>query len=615
MKITFKPCDIEYELKETLNLFQTAEKAGVQINGSCGGNGSCGKCKIQILQGSPGMITASEEALLSDLEKKQGYRLACCIIPHSDLTVFVPPVGRGVTGKKEIAVLPEDFKVEKTVIKTVLHVEKASLEQPKSDLDQVLDALQKTRENKREIPWTLPKDLIQKIPKVLQEEAGCVTLVTRNERIVDIEAGNTQNDCYGAAFDIGTTTVVGMLWDLEQGTLRAVSARANPQRVFGADVISRIQYSSVSSQNLREMQEKIIACFSEIFTEFEKQEGVRRSHIYEITVAGNTTMSHLFLGVSPDSLARAPFTPVFCSSVDTLAEALGLNCNPKANVHLLPNISGHVGSDMAAVLVASDLKEKKGCNLVIDIGTNGEILLAKDGKIVTCSTAAGPAFEGASISCGMRAAEGAIEKVMMQEGHLELSVIGEQEPVGICGSGLIDAIAQMLDCGILNEEGRILEQTAAESKGIRKELTDRLYDGEQGRGFILHRKEGEGEILLTQKDIREVQLAKGAIFAGIKIVMGELGVKAEELDCVLLAGAFGNYIKRESALRIGLFPKIALEKVIGIGNAAGTGVSMALLSDTKRAYADHLAKEALHIELASHPDFQAEFFKAMYFER
>ncbi|WP_324823319.1 ASKHA domain-containing protein [Sinanaerobacter sp. ZZT-01] len=613
MKITFKPSGIEYELNEALTLLETAERAGVLIDGSCAGKGTCGKCKVRILQGKMGQLTDAEETALTDWEKEEGYRLACCIKPESDLVILVPGIHGGSTRKKDMTILPDDFVIEKTVVKTALQIKKASLEYQKSDADRILEALREKDKSFAALKVEFHKSLLQKIPEILKEKDENITLVIRNGVALDAEPGDTQEACYGIAFDIGTTTVVGMLWDLDKGKIAEVAARTNPQSVFGSDVISRIHYSNASADHVKDMQEKISSCFNDILTEFEEKANIKRNQVYEVTVVGNTTMSHLFLGINPASLARAPFAPVFCKAVNVLAEELEIDVNPNANVHLLPNIAGHVGSDIVAVLMASRLKEKAGCNLAIDIGTNGEILFAKDGRIVACSTAAGPAFEGAAIYQGMRAAAGAIERVTIAEGCVQLSVIDNEEPVGICGSGLIDAIAQMLDNGILDKKGRIISAEAARKADISENLIERLYNDNEGGGFILYKREDGENIVLTQKDIREVQLAKGAIFAGIKIMMCELGVKPEELDSVILAGAFGNYIKKESALRIGLFPKVAPENVISIGNAAGAGACMALLSDKERRQAALFAEETEHIELASHPDFQMEFLKAMYF--
>ncbi|MDD2215055.1 MAG: ASKHA domain-containing protein, partial [Eubacteriales bacterium] len=418
---------------------------------------------------------------------------------------------------------------------------------------------------------------------------------------------------YGVAFDIGTTTVVGMLWDLTTGKPVHAAARTNPQSVFGADVISRIMFSGQEEGNLSLLQQKVLDCLHEILIEFENTEGVAPSHILKATVVGNTTMSHLFLGINPGSLARSPFEPAFRGPVTVNAEKLGFAINSRGLVHVLPNIAGHVGSDITGVLLASGLRALDGANLAIDIGTNGEILLSYNDKVLTCSTAAGPAFEGASIHQGMRATTGAIESVRIQNGDVELSVIDDATPIGICGSGLIDSAAEMLTYGIITKKGRMLNKEEARKIGLADGIINRLSTGNNGNEFILFKGKGGNNIAINQKDIREVQLAKGAISSGISIMMDRLGIKAEDLRQVLLAGAFGNYINKGSALTIGLLPRISEEKVISIGNAAGVGACMALLSQSAKGHANLLAEETEHVDLAAHPDFQDTYLKAMYF--
>ena len=328
---------------------------------------------------------------------------------------------------------------------------------------------------------------------------------------------NFENEeCYGIAFDIGTTTVVGMLWDLRNAKLVGTAARTNPQSTYGADVISRILFCSQKEGNLKLLQNKIIGCFGEILNEMRENTGVSPSSIIKAAIVGNTTMSHLLLNIDPSSLAKAPFTPNFEGQVTVKAHELGLCIKPDAYVHVLPNIAGHVGSDIVAVLLATCLKEMDGANLAIDIGTNGEILLSYQGKVLTCSTAAGPAFEGASIYQGMRAAGGAIEGVKIKDDTVILSVIDDTEPIGICGSGLIDCVAELLSCGIVSKNGRMLNYEDAKKAGLPEEIAVRLKKGENGNEFILYHSEGRGDIAVTQKDIREVQLAKGAIFAELQ---------------------------------------------------------------------------------------------------
>ncbi len=420
---------------------------------------------------------------------------------------------------------------------------------------------------------------------------------------------------YGAAFDIGTTTVVGMLWDLHEGRLVDMIAKTNPQSRYGADVISRITYSSETPENLVQMQRIILGCFNEMLEAFTEQYRIEKMWIRKAAVVGNTTMSHLFLGYDPASLARAPFEPAFTGAVVRKAPELKLSMNPDADIYILPNIAGHVGSDIVGVMVASGMKEKQGITLAIDIGTNGEIVLGGMGRMLTCSTAAGPAFEGARIYQGMRAAEGAIEKVQIKDGAVNLKIIGNTAPVGICGSGLIDALAQMLEAGIITFKGNLISREDAVSNGLHPELAERLRKGDNGNEFVLAWREKDEDIVISQKDIREVQLAKGAIFGGIQVLLQCLGISAGDLDEIMLAGAFGSYIDKQSALRIGLLPEIDLQRVKHIGNAAGVGACMALLSAGAQEQAELLSRETEHVELALHPAFEREYLQGMYFPK
>lgn len=545
MKIIFQPEQKECEIATEENLLQAAGKAGVLLDGNCGGTGICGKCKIKVLSGNCTELTAEEIEYLSEKERKEGYRLACKTFAKEDLVVEIPDFHKGSERKKNMMKLPEGFLL--------------------------------------------------------------------NPCVKDIDKKTGQTGCYGMAFDIGTTTVVGMLWNLADGSMVDVTAGTNPQSLYGADVISRIQFCKEKEENLSTMQKITIDCLNDMITELTQKNKLDKKDIYDMTVVGNTTMSHLFLGVSPESLARLPFTPVFYEMTEKMAKELGLEINEEAKVCLLPNIAGHVGSDISAVLLATGLKEKKGANLAIDIGTNGEILLAKDGKVLTCSTAAGPAFEGASIQMGMRASDGAIEKVRIDNNNVTITTIGDKEPIGICGSGLIDSVAELLKAGIVEESGRMLKKEEALSKGIAQELADRIQKGEKGMFFILSYQEDGEDIVLTQQDIREVQLAKGAIYAGIKTLMKQLEVTEEDLESLILAGAFGNYIEKDSALAIGLLPDISKERIHSVGNAAGVGACMALLSKEARELVQSLAKETEHVELSMNMDFQEEYIYAMNF--
>ena len=423
---------------------------------------------------------------------------------------------------------------------------------------------------------------------------------------------------YGVAFDIGTTTVVGLCWDLAKRELLATDAARNPQVVHGGDVISRIGYSVREEENLEEMRQLVIDCMNEILDGFLEKLPVRRTEIAEITAVGNTTMSHLLLGEDPEGLAASPFRPAFRGAVRESAAELGLRVPAETAFYLLPGIAGHVGSDITAGLMSLDLGNKDSLDVFVDIGTNGEVAVAENGRILVCSTAAGPAFEGAAIRQGMRATEGAVEGVSLRESgaDIELKVIGDVSPAGICGSGLIDAVSVMLSAGLMDRTGRILTEDEALSAGTSPLLARRLVLRDEEACFVLREPDPEGnsaEILLRQSDIREVQLAKSAIVSGILALLKKSGHTAAEADHLYLAGAFGNYIRKEAAVNIGLLPDISPDRIIAVGNAAGVGASLALFCDKEKSRAERIAASAEHVELAGSSLFYDLYIENMNF--
>jgi uncharacterized 2Fe-2S/4Fe-4S cluster protein (DUF4445 family) len=426
-------------------------------------------------------------------------------------------------------------------------------------------------------------------------------------------APQTGGSGYGLAFDIGTTTVVAMLWDLKTGKEMGAAACTNPQNEFGSDVISRITYCDDDPQKFSVIRSKIIQGLSSLTQELTENFNVGKDEILQVTVGGNTTMSHIFAGYPPASLARAPFSPMYTGSLLLRQQELGLMVSETAQITLLPNIAGHVGGDIVAGIVASRILDEKKLTLFLDIGTNGEIVLAKDGIAMTCSTAAGPAFEGANIQNGMRAAPGAIEKIKIKDGEIFIKTVDDAEPVGICGSGIIDVMAEMLGVGLINFKGRLASKDDYEKNHPGSPLAERLINTEDGREFILVYKEGGENIVVTQKDIREVQLAKGAVAAGISIMLNRMGKTTEDIHKIIIAGAFGNFIHKESAVAIGLIPSLPMNHIISAGNTAGAGVSMALMSDAEMELAKSIPKNVEHIELASCSEFQDEYMKALAF--
>ena len=455
---------------------------------------------------------------------------------------------------------------------------------------------------------------LQSLAEKKEGTAGSKTKVVLPENFHSDKVKDGDKELFGIAFDIGTTTLVGMLWNLSKGVLVKAAARTNPQRQFGADVISRIVYAGESPENCKNLQQLVIGSMNEVTEELCSVINLDPAELSFITVDGNTTMSHLFMGVDPSPLAQAPYDAVFLGPLDVRAQEVGLLAGESTKILLLPNIASHVGSDITAVILAADLPNRENPTLAVDIGTNGEMVLAHNGKMLTCSTAAGPAFEGASIYQGMRAAPGAIDGARFEDGIFKVTTIDNAPAKGICGSGLMDVTAAMIDAEVIDETGRLIEKEDAQAEGFSEDLVSRLFKDERGTGFILAKNEDGSEVVLLQKDIREIQLAKSAMFTGMEILMSRMGIKAKDLDKVLLAGAFGSYIRKESALKIGLVPQIDPERIVSIGNGAGLGVSMTLLSEESRRLAEKYARETEHIELANDPEFQDAFVDNLSFE-
>ncbi len=420
---------------------------------------------------------------------------------------------------------------------------------------------------------------------------------------------------YGIALDIGTTTIVAKLVDLHDGKLIATKADFNPQARYGDDVVSRITFADTDDK-LTELQQIIIDCINELIAGLCKKTGIDSQQIYEITAVGNTTMTHILLRLPIAQLGQAPYNAHSLDAHDISAQKLKININPQANVHVVENIAGFVGSDTVAAALAVDINLAEELTLLVDIGTNGELVCGNREKLYAASCAAGPALEGARITQGSRAVDGAIEAVFINANgaDIDVDVIGDSQPASICGSGLIDAVAVMLDLGVIDSTGRFNSDKQF-IDSLPPLIANRIIKSDGQPAFIIARMDCSYKpaVILTQKDIREVQLAKAAIAAGIRLIMKQLNLRDEDLQQVLLAGAFGNYIRRESALRIGLLPKVSLEKIHFVGNAASSGARMILLNQTARELAGHLAKRIEYLEIAHQPDFMNIYTDSMTF--
>ncbi len=609
MQVRFEPSGAAVEMEGCETLLEAADAAGVGIESLCGGRGTCAKCKV-IVHGDASPPTPLELQGLTQREMENGYRLACQAVPLSDVKVTVPEASR----ISEVSILSEGIErsvqLDPWVRRHTLQVPQATLEDPISDAENVRRAWHAQGDG--EISFTLRA--LHQLPEALRAKEGLITLIEIDHRIVRVEAGQSPERVLGMAFDIGTTTIVGYLLDLETGEQLAVSSLLNPQTRYGDDVVSRIDFANTEEGGLEILQREAVQALNRIVADTTKKVSVAPGCIFALTVVGNTTMHHLFLGINPAALAQSPYVPVVTSPLSLRASDLGLDIYEEAVVYTLPNIAGWVGADTVGVLLSTGIAKSDEIALAIDIGTNGEMALGSRERLITCSTAAGPAFEGAHISCGMRAASGAIDAIRIDK-DVQWHAIGEATPRGICGSGLVDMVAEMLREGIIASTGMM--QDAEELRGDgHKELAQRITQRERQRAFTLvdppQGAGGQG-IDVTQRDVRELQLAKGAIRAGIEILLKELGCDPEKVKRVYLAGAFGNYIQPESALGIGLIPDFPAAEILPVGNAAGSGAREALLSQASRREIVEILGHVEYLELSGRADFQQEFTEAMLF--
>lgn len=594
LQVSFLPSGKKVTFQKAISLREAIIKAKIDFSFPCGGNGLCGKCKVKVKGNTNPPSLKEKETIPEWLEK--GYRLACQTILYGNAEVEIPVSSLISTLRILTEGSEEKFKVEPFVQKIYLSLPPPTLKDQISDVARIKRELRKKGFDQLKIDLRL----IKKVPFILRESQFKTTVVLNNKEIINLEEGDTRGKNFGLAFDIGTTTVVGSLIDLDTGNRIATKAILNPQTIYGDDVISRVSYLQNNSKGLLNLQRKIVGGINEIVDYLVNSTGVKRENIYEITLVGNTVMQHLLSGVNPLNLALYPYVPVTQDPINLKSYRLGLKINPLANIYVFPNIAAFVGGDTVGVILATEMhKINNKTKLAIDIGTNGEIVLSHEGKLVAASTAAGPAFEGSRISHGMWAQDGAIEKVRLKDGEVIIDVIGGGRPTGICGSGLIDSISEFYKEGIIDRSGRI-KPVKEQSRLWR----NRIVEDEEGGKFILWEDGEKSSIFISQKDIREFQLAKAAIYTGIKILLDKLEVKRENVEEVLIAGAFGNYINLESAYNVGLLPKFPNSKVKNVGNAAILGAIKALISRKSRQEAEEIPHLVHYVELAATTNFQ-----------
>ncbi len=606
-QVTIHPEGQTVSVLEGTAIIEAAGQVGITLNTPCGGQGTCGKCKVIVQDDAPPPC-ATAKKLLQPEEIDAGMRLACQLHVDRNMAVTIPSETRFF----EQIILTEGRNLTPhhhapNVIKRFLNLEKPTTEDLRCDTDRILESLSNTG---MKVWMDVP--LMQKLPRLLRDSDFSITAILDGSEIVAIEPGDTSKKLLGVGLDIGTTTIAGVLVDLTTGAAKAVASRTNPQIQYGDDVVGRIKFAGDNEGGLEQLQRSVIGSINEIIDELTDSMDMGTEDIYELAAVGNTTMSHILLGINPSSIAEAPYVSVFRNAVNVKAVSVGINSNQNANLHLLPNIAGFVGSDTVALAMASRIEQARESVLAIDIGTNGELLIGNQNKLIACSCAAGPAFEGARIRQGMRGAKGAINKVVINS-EIETGVIGDGPARGICGSGLLDAVAELLKIGLINPMGKILSGDDIPHSippAVRDAVTE-LND--QPAITLVKADEGENgkPILLTQKDVRELQLAKAAIAAAIRTVTKIFGIQAQALDSVLLAGGFGNFIRRSSAKRIGLLPDIPSSKIEFIGNAALAGARNALSCRCCRDLAQDLSDNIQYFELAGRADFQQFYMEEM----
>jgi len=581
---------------------------GIFLDDYCGGKANCGKCKIRFPQNAP-PPTPADKKFLTEPEIKNGIRLACVAKVTQNTTIIIPERSRRNQTRIVLADLSQDITPDSELKKIKIKLEPASLERQLSDLDLIRSAL------KRE---TLSVDMecLMKLPSVLRESDYSVTLTLFNDVLVDVQPGDhtikAGRGAFGISFDLGTTTIAGALFQLDTGKTLDRRGTLNPQTAYGADVISRIQFASQSVKNKTALQENALKCLNEIMEELCKNSGVKKKEIAYITLAGNTTMQHLLLGIPADNLPVAPYVRVYTDGLLLSAKNLELDVHPGARIYVFPSIGGFVGGDTVADLLTADICGSDKLCLMIDIGTNGEIVLGNKKRVLATSAAAGPAFEGRNISCGMYAENGAVDRVIIGE-DIRVHTLGESAARGLCGSGLVSLVSELLKAGLIDPSGRF--DPSGGKSDVPENISARFEKTDNGLkfAFALKSQGAEKDLFLLQKDIRQLQLAKGAIAAGLTLLLKEYGADIGDIGTIYLAGAFGNYIAPSDAIRLGLLPGADEEKVCSLGNAALTGASLALLQKASRDKADRIAKKVEFIELAGRSDFQDTFALSMMF--
>ncbi len=598
-KIKLVPSGRTYEYSEGETLLNILVSEKIFVDNPCNGKGTCGKCKVKILSGSCAPLTETERKYIKEDEAAAGVRLSCLVFPEGDLEIELLQKERAhrvlTTGY-----MP-DFRKDPDITKKTVSICRPSLKDQTSFEDQLKNQLADT-------------DVSFEVLKDLYFEEGIYTAVIHEDAngrktVTDIERGDTAGVMFGAAIDIGTTTVVTSLIDMNTGEEAASSSRINAQKHFGLDVLTRITYELENrDEGIQKLQTVIVDSINEMIEDTCSQAGIHKENIYGIAVSANCTMMHMLLGIDATAIGKAPYAPVFVCSKDIPALSIGLKAARGARLYCLPSVSAFIGADIVAGAYVCELQKSKENILFIDIGTNGEIVFSDRGKLISCSCAAGPALEGMNISSGMRAANGAVEDVLITKEGVKLKVIGDAEPVGICGSGILAVVKELVKHGLVTKRGVFQKPENLPENDFRLAM---LRTNGQKREFIL--VSGPEELLITQRDIRQVQLAKGAVLSGFFALLKKAGKSIEELDKVMVAGQFGAHLPAESLIGAGILPEAVKDRLVYVGNTSKTGAYMALLSKTVKRELEELARRMDYMELSAAEGYERLFADCLMF--
>ena len=599
--IDFEPIGRRVEITPGESLLEAAHSAGVELVSICGGQGSCDGCRVRVMSGKLSSPTPDEESVIPPNELEEGCRLACQAKPQTNVKVEVPPESLAMTQRLQVEGQGVRVVGERIIIPVDLVLEPASLTDLRSDTERLRDALQIAGYAN----VSLSPDVLFTLSGILRGQNWRVRAALHGDRVVALLPDDAQ--MLGLAVDVGTTKVAAYLLDLESGDVLAVRGAMNPQISFGEDVISRIDYCNKNEGGRETLQGKVIAALNEMIAEMCAEADVSPEQIVEAVIVGNTAMHHLLAGLPVRQLAMAPYVPAVGEALDLPAGEIGLEISPGAFIHLPPNVAGFVGADHVSMVLSTDIWQTKNTVIALDIGTNTEITLAVGGRMLSCSCASGPAFEGAHIRDGMRASPGAIERVQIKNGQPNIYTVGEKPPVGICGSGILDTVAELFKDGIIDRRGSFQEGAANVKEGTSTGYKEFL--------LVPSKDSGHGkEIVVTRADVNEIQLAKAAIRAGLEILLEEGGIEAGDIDEFIIAGAFGTYLDVGSAIIVGMFPELPRDRFRQVGNAAGTGAQQMLISGERRRVADEIPERVDYVELTTHAGFEKAFMKAMFFD-